>query len=329
MAFIKDIAGIMNLPVSLVDQVLSGKTDADEDIRRRIYDAALNHPNIDEVHPQSDSVKICVIVDDVAFETIETFGYDILVGFRLAAMRNRWNLDILALPLNEKIDYVYDEFMRQHGYSGAFLLGFFLHSDFHSQLKSTQYPTVLLDVPIYNPNVACVSIDNFQGITAVVEHLANLGHSTIAMLNGDYTSRSAQERFQGFRIGMSKCNLPIRKEIVAFGDYTSECAAPHVRHFIENGATAIVCGSDRIVMGVVEELKRLRVLIPAEVSVTGFDDMPFAKQMTPKLTTVRQNRLNLGKNACVALTQLLEGVSVSRIQLTPELIVRESTGPVR
>lgn len=329
MAFIKDIAGKMNLPVSLVDQVLSGKTDVDEDTRRLIYEAALKQPYVEEIRSASEAVKVCVIVDDVAFETIETFGYDILVGFRLAAMRNRWDLDILAVPLNEKIDYVYDEFLKQRGYAGAFLLGFFLHSDFHSQLRHTQYPTVLMDVPIYNPNVACISIDNFQGITAVVEHLADLGHSTIAMLNGDYTSRSAQERFQGFRIGLSKCNLPMRKELVAFGDYTSDCAAPHVRHFVENGATAIVCGSDRIAVGVVEELKRLNIAIPKEVSVTGFDDMPFAKQMTPKLTTIRQNRLNLGKNACVALTQLLEGVAVSRIQLTPELIVRDSTGPAR
>jgi len=77
------------------------------------------------------------------------------------------------------------------------------------------------------------------------------------------------------------------------------------------------------------ELAKLDLRVPRDISVTGFDDIPIARYSTPPLTTIRQDRLNIGKSACIALEQVMEGMAISRLLLAPELIVRESTGPVR
>ena len=273
--------------------------------------------------------KICVFIENMGFERIEQFGYEIIVGFRLAATARNWTVDIIPVSMKDKIDYVYDDYMVQNGYDGGFLLGFFLHSDFHKQLQSTVVPTVVLDNLILNPRVACVGIDNYQGVTYAVEHLASLGHTSIALMNGEGKSRVSQERYQGFKVGMSKCNLPVRKDLAAYGDFTSENTGPYVRQFVENGATAIVCASDYIAVGVLSELAKLDLRVPRDISVTGFDDIPIARYSTPPLTTIRQDRLNIGKSACIALEQVMEGMAISRLLLAPELIVRESTGPVR
>lgn len=330
MATIKDIAEKLGLPVSTVSKALSGTDEVSEETRQQVLDTALalGYASSKDNTRQSSS-KICVFIENMGFERIEHFGYEIIVGFRLAAVERDWKVDIVPISMNEKIDYVYDDYMRKNGYVGGFLLGFFLHSDFHRQLQNTNVPTVVLDNLILNPKVACVGVDNYQGVTYAVEHLASLGHTSIALMNGEGNSRVSQERYQGFKVGMNKCNLPIRKDLTAYGDFTSENTGPFVRTFVENGATAIVCASDYIAVGVLNELVKLDLRVPRDISVTGFDDIPIARYSTPPLTTIRQDRLNIGKSACVALEQIMEGMSISRFLLAPELIVRESTGPVR
>jgi len=69
--------------------------------------------------------------------------------------------------------------------------------------------------------------------------------------------------------------------------------------------------------------------VPADISVIGFDDIPLARYTTPPLTTIKQNRLTIGKSVCLAMEQVMEGNSISRLLLLPELVVRESTGPVK
>ncbi len=330
MATIKDIAEKLGLPVSTVSKALSGFGDVSQEMRQQVLNAALELGYAQKKERKSrSSAQICVFIENMGFEKIEHFGYEIIVGFRLAATERDWTVDIVPISMKEKIDYVYDEYMKKNGYAGGFLLGFFLHSDFHRQLQNTLIPTVVLDNLILNPKVACVGVDNYQGVTYAVEHLASLGHTSIALMNGEGNSRVSQERYQGFKVGMNKCNLPVRKDLTAYGDFTSANTAPFVRQFVENGATAIVCASDYIAVGVLGELAKLDLRVPRDISVTGFDDIPIARYSTPPLTTIRQDRLNIGKSACVALEQIMEGMAISRFLLASELIIRESTGTVR
>ena len=98
---------------------------------------------------------------------------------------------------------------------------------------------------------------------------------------------------------MIKCGLTIHKELIAHGDYTSTCAAQYVEGFVKGGATAVVCASDLIAHGVLAELYRLGLRVPQDISVTGFDDIPLARYTTPPLTTIKQNRLMIGKSVCM------------------------------
>lgn len=330
MATIRDIANKLGISVSIVSKGLSGSGEVSEENRQKILNTALEMGYVSRKTKLSSAPpKICVFVENMGFERIEQFGYEIIVGFRLAAAEKQWSVDILPISLGEKIDYIYDEFMTKKGYAGGFLLGFLLHSDMHRQMQKTAIPTVLLDNYIYNKNVACVGIDNQQGVALAVEHLASLGHSTIALLNGETLCRVSQERYQGFKLGMSKCNLPVRKELIVNSAFTSPNVEHHVKSFVSGGATAIVCASDMIALEVLNELAKLDIRVPDDISVIGFDDVPLALHTMPPLTTIRQNRLGIGKSVCSTLEQIMDGVSISRLLLMPELIIRKSTGPVR
>ncbi len=184
----------------------------------------------------------------------------------------------------------------------------------------------MLDNYIPNKHVGYVGTDGFNGIDLAIKYLADNGHQKIALLNGSKNSMVTDERFQAFTQSMTKHNIPLEPALIANGYYVPECAKDHVSSFLQNGATAILCASDLIASGVIAELKRLGKRIPEDVSVIGFDDLPIAQHLTPTLTTIRQDRVAIGKSAFMMLEELIGGVSISKLLLKPELIVRNSAG---
>lgn len=330
MTTIREISKKLNLSVSTVSKGLSGASDVSEQTRRLVLDTALKMGYAPRHGSSAASpVRVCVFIENMGYERVEQFGYDIIVGFKLAAAAKQWDVSIVPMALNRGGSIRYEEYMRDNRYSAGFLLGFVLHDDFISQLEKTTVPTVLLDNVVYNKHVACLGVDNQQGVFCAVQHLAELGHTSIAMLNGEPESRVSGERLNGFRLGMAHFGLPVREKLIAHGDYTADCAGRFVGQFIEEGATAIVCASDTIALGVLRELYRMGLHVPDDMSVVGFDDLPIAAYATPPLTTVRQDRLAIGHNVCLLLEQIMEDNCINRLLMIPELLVRESTGRPR
>lgn len=327
MATIKDIARELHLSVSTISKGLSGASDVSEKTRKLILGTAVKMGYTPkQTRAGAEPRKICVFIENMGYERIEQFGYDIIVGFKLEAALKQWDVSIVPLAMNQESEYSYDDFMVKNRYSAGFLLGFTLHNDFLRQMQKTGVPTVLLDNVVYNKNVACVGVDNQQGTFYAVEHLAKLGHRKIAMLNGETVSRVSQERLGGFRLGMEHLGLETDEDLIAHGDYMADCAGEFVGYFVRKGATAIVCASDLLAHGVLRELYRLGLRCPDDMSVVGFDDLPLAVYTTPSLTTIRQNRMAIGKNVCMVMEQIMAGNYVNRLLLMPELVARESTG---
>lgn len=327
MTTIRDIANKLNLSISTVSKGLNGASDISDETRRLVMDTALKMGYTPkQARMNVGSTKVCVFIENMGYERVEQFGYDIIVGFKLAATAKHWDVSIVPTALYKGNAIQYDEYMHLNHYSAGFLLGFLLHDNFLKQLAKTTVPTVLLDNVIYNKKVACLGVDNQQGIFCAVQHLAELGHTSIAMLNGESGSRVSSERLNGFRLGMAHFKLPVNEKLIAHGDYKADCAKKFVSRFVDAGATAIICASDTIAHGVLRELHHMGMHVPDDMSVVGFDDLPIAAYATPPLTTVRQDRIAIGKNVCLLMEQLIQGNCINRMLLIPELVVRESTG---
>ena len=97
---------------------------------------------------------------------------------------------------------------------------------------------------------------------------------------------------------------------------------------LKEGATAIVCANDLIAQGVIEYCDAHNVRVPEDVSVVGFDNMPIAATTQPPLTTISQQRNELGRCAYVILNSLIHHISISKTLLRPQLIERESTSRI-
>jgi len=330
MATIKDIADKLGIAVSTVSKGLNGASDISADMRQLVLDTAVEMGYASKKMKATGTRKVCIFIENMDYENIDQFGYEIIVGFKLSAARRHWDVTVVPTNLNMQTAEKFDTYMLKNGYSGAFLLGFTLHDDWVWQLGKTTVPTVLLDNYIErNTHVGYVGTDNYEGIDLAVSHLYSLGHKRIAFLNGSKNSMVSEQRHQSFYNSMTKHGLIPDENLIEYGYYVPDCAKDHVPGFLKNGATAIMCASDLIATGVIVELQKRGLKVPEDVSVIGFDDLPIAAQLSPSLTTIRQDRTDIGKSAFLLLDGLIHNVTISKLLLRAKFIQRESTGPCK
>ena len=329
MVTIKDISKKLGISMSTVSKGLHGASDISEETRQMVLDAAVSMGYVIKDKKNAEKHKVCIMVENMDYENINQFGYELITGFRLMATEHQYIVDIIPVDTYFQSKHSYDDMMKQNGYSGSFFLGFELEDTYIKQLLNTSIPTVLFDNYVSNKNVAYIGTDNRIGIKSLVDYLYQNGHKKIALLNGSEYSYVSILRYEGFKQAMKSLGLEHNKNLIGHGKYFSpDAAKEYVEQFVNNGATAIVCASDLIAAGAINELHRLGLRVPEDISVTGFDDIPVAKYLAPPLTTIRQERFTLGKTAFTLLDQLISGIPVSTMLLHSELIVRESVAKI-
>ncbi|MBR6238793.1 MAG: LacI family DNA-binding transcriptional regulator [Lachnospiraceae bacterium] len=330
MATIKDIASKLGISVSAVSKSLNGASDISEELRQLVLDTAVELGYSTKRSRKQEHRKLALFIENMDYASENDFGYDIILGFKQNAFKNNWDVDMIPVNPTFQLQEKYDTYMLKCGYSGAFIVGFALNDEWMKQFATTTMPTVLFDNFIRNnPNTCYVGTDNYEGIDTAIEHLYKLGHEKIAFLNGSLHSMVSEQRQDAFLQGMAGHGLKVHDELLAYGYYVADSAKYHVPAFLENGATAIMCGNDLIASGVVEECKARGLKVPEDISVIGFDDIPIASSMTPALTTVNQNRLELGKGGYAMLTSLISGIAISKALMRPKLVVRKSTAKAK
>ena len=192
-------------------------------------------------------------------------------------------------------------------------------------------PVVFLNALRFRGATAAVSVDNMGGTRAVVQHLAQLGHTRVAFLRGPPRNADAAARLRGFRVAMRAAHLDVDETFVMHGDFTEEGGWRAAHDLVAargTRPTAIVAANDAMAVGALLALREAEVEVPAEMSVIGFDDIPIARYVTPALTTVRVAIDELGARAAALLFRALSdpaSLQTPHREVVPaELVVRQS-----
>ena len=179
----------------------------------------------------------------------------------------------------------------------------------------------------------CVSVDNERGIAMVIEHLAGLGHRRIAHIAGPQEVSTGLARYRGFLAAMEAHGLRADPQLIATAkafsiDEGHRCAQLLLKRDI--GGTAVAAGNDMLAVGCYAALDEAGLSCPEDISVVGFNDMPFIDRLRPPLTTIRFPHYQVGTEAAQLLLERIAGHTgpVKVLFLAPELVVRGSTGPV-
>jgi len=175
--------------------------------------------------------------------------------------------------------------------------------------------------------VPIVAVDQVAGAVAATRLLLDLGHRTVAHIAGPKDWSSARRRMEGWRAVLESAEVRVPPPL--FGDWS-------VRSGYELGGllaedrdvTAIFAANDEMALGVMRAMCEAGRAVPGDVSIVGFDDVPFARYLTPPLTTVRQDFEEIGQRSVHMLLNAIHGIDDSRMRaaITPELVARDSTG---
>jgi LacI family transcriptional regulator len=199
-----------------------------------------------------------------------------------------------------------------------------------AQAAAAGLPVVLMNRMAAEHSVPAVSVDNDRGIRLAVAHLAALGHRRIAHIAGPQDVSTGLERYRGFAAAMAASGLAVPAELVVFARAFSVQEGTRCGRLLlerDSGCTAVAAANDMLAVGCCTAIEAAGRSCPADVSVVGFNDMPFIDRLRPPLTTIRFPHYQVGHEAAGALLDLIAGRSrPSRVlRLAPELVVRGST----
>ncbi|HEX2906919.1 MAG TPA: substrate-binding domain-containing protein [Phototrophicaceae bacterium] len=180
---------------------------------------------------------------------------------------------------------------------------------------------------------AVISINNRQGMQAIMKHLLGLGHRRIGIITGSGGNPSSRERLEAYQKALQQAGIPLETDLMIESTWVESSGYQCGRQLLslETPPTAIVSINDMVAFGVIRAAVQAGLTIGRELSVTGFDDIPMAANITPALTTVRQPLKHMGQLAFECIAALIQGqpLATHHIQLPAELMVRQSTGPAK
>lgn len=197
-------------------------------------------------------------------------------------------------------------------------------------LREQKVPMVLVNRRTHDQDIPFITADDSTGVSLAVRHLADLGHRRIAHLAGPQDTSTGVVRANAFHTAVRELGLADDPDLIVECDYWIEDdGARAMRRLLDSGTefTAVVAGNDLIALGCYDVFRERGLSCPEDVSVVGFNDMPFLDKLRPPLTSVAVPHHQIGVEAArMLLESIAEPDRPTRSVLLPvSLVVRGST----
>lgn len=191
-------------------------------------------------------------------------------------------------------------------------------------------PVVITDKEVKDLKLPCVVQDFVKPAREVLRYLIRKGHERIAFIHGLSYDLPNTERKQVYQEELEAAGIVFDEQLVAEAAYSYESGYHAMLNILERTdepPTAVFAGNDHMAIGAMKALKEKGYELPRDVAVVGYDDIDFAKYVSPSLTTIRVNQYNMGKMAATMVIDLVEGhlKDYHKMIMDYEFILRDST----
>ena len=331
----KDVADYANVSVSTVSYVLNDTGPVSADRRARILNAVreLNYiPNESARNLKRRSASaIGLVIPDLTNQFFSLLAS----GVAHAAAARDMLVVLCSAENTEEAESGNARLLRSQRVDGVVYLTGFLESPTSLLELQSLGPVVLVDERVPGADLPAVLADGRRGAREVAAHVVALGHKRFACLAGPPALWTAEQRLAGYREALALGGLDPDTMAVRIGDYRMESGFKLAEEVLDvplhERPTALFCANDMMAIGALEYCRTHGLSVPHDVSVVGFDDVPMAPLLSPRLTTVRQPAREMGMHAAELLLDLVNGsVKPDMPETFPvEVIVRESTAEPR
>jgi LacI family transcriptional regulator len=330
----KDVAekaGVSRTTVSLVLNNVGGIQISPE-TRQRVMDAAKELGYVPDATAQalvSRRAKAIGLVMTRSPNHIasDTFLPQIMSGMMDVVKDNKLRL-LFEYVEEEHQDYAYLELARSKHIDGMILLTPRLDDAGLKRLEEMDVPTVLMG-DIEGTSLFTVDVDNRLAAQKAVQYLLDLGHTQIACItHAPATYTAAPERVLGYKSALLEAGITPDEDLIRYADFTPESGYNQMKSLLASPKkfTAVFIASDNVAIGGKAALREAGMRIPEDISLVGFDDIPWAQFADPPLTTVHLQAQELARRACLVLMDLLKGrePEMKRQIVDTQLVVRKS-----
>ncbi|WP_346837189.1 LacI family DNA-binding transcriptional regulator [Microbulbifer sp. SAOS-129_SWC] len=341
---INDVAARAGVSIKTVSRVINNEPSVRPATRKKVLEAveALNYqPNLAARNlAGTRSYTIAFIYDNPnAYYVI-----DMQNGI-LAACKAR-GYELLIHPSNAKSANVHEELRNLVEHSK--IAGLVLTPPFSETqsvidtIKSlgVDYVRIVSSEAALDDEDNCIQVDDSAAAVDLTQHLLQQGHRRIGFLCGGEEHVSTHGRLHGYREALENAGIPVDENLILKGEYSFDSGVQGAKKLLQspNPPSAIFASNDEMAAGALFAARLMNIEIPAQLSIVGFEDSPFSRQTWPKLTTAHQPNNEIAKCAAALLLSKARGKGAAESAtaskeagivrtFTPELVVRDSSGP--
>ena len=328
----RDVAAAANVSVSAVSLVVRGKPGVADDTRERVWEAIARLGYTVPVVENGRTIAVGLLIERSSMPVIlDIFYGDVIRGFQAEAQRLGYQV-ILHM-----FDQAAESLESLRTSLSGEVAGLVVANDgditpgMIIQLEAINVPLVLVESYLPGQQLPCVLGDNFTAGYAVMQHLLNLGHRSVAILRGPRKYSSLMDRLKGCLAAAAEVGLLIPSEFMPHpvsGHPKKGYVQMQEILRLPHRPTAVVAISDKTAFGAMEAIKEAGLRIPEDIAIASIDDVSESAYTRPPLTSARIPRAEMGVLAMQKLHRLISGEQEIPVKsvVYADLVVRESCG---
>jgi LacI family transcriptional regulator len=332
---IKDVAKAANLSVASVSRALNGSGSVTEATRKLVLETARTLRYVPHSGARSLSTSHTNTIGVVLPDLYGEFFSELIRGIDVAARRRGLHLLVSSSHGDAAEAGAALRAMRGR-VDGLIVMSPHVDAGFLAANLPDSLPIVLLNTHDTGHQCSSLTVDNYGGAAAMVQHLVEMGRRRIMMITGPANNFESEERLRGFHETLARLvpDADPQELTVLRGDFSEESGyrAGHLLQVLKRLPDAVFAANDMMAIGCLFALNEAGLQVPRDLALVGFDDIPTARFVTPPLTTVRVRISDMGTRALETLAFQIEnpdGTRRSNQVLQTELVVRRSCGSPR
>jgi LacI family transcriptional regulator len=338
MTTIRELARRSGVSIATVSRALNGYPDVSDATRERVVALAKEldyQPTAAARTLATNRSWLVGVVLHTGFahpDVTHPFFSDVLDGLKHRVGELGYDLLLFATEESARGSKSYLRRTQHHRVDGLVLMGVDEHDPEIQRLAQSSVACVGIDQARITPRTGFVISDNRQGVRLALDHLAKLGHTRIATIAGETSSRAGAERLTAYRERLTELGLPYVASYVREGDFYFDSGYARMRELLglPEPPTAVLAASDMMAIGAARALDERGLRPGRDIALVGFDDIALAGLVSPALTTIRQDPRRVGAVAGESLVRMIDDPQADPPceTLPVELVVRESCGAV-
>lgn len=330
MATLEEIAKRAKVSRSTVSRVINDDPKVSAATRKRVLAIVkrLNyHPNMAARSLAAGRTRILGLVIPMGVSTLFSDPYfPILIQGVTSACNTHDHSVMLWLAEPEYERRMIGQIMHSGLIDGVILASMLVDDSLMNSLIESDMPFVLVGRHPTDSRVSYVDVDNIGSAKEIVTYLFQLGYRRIATITGPSNMIAGADRLQGYKSALRDARIKVDNNLIVAGDFSENSGYLGMQKLLPLKPDAVFAASDTMARGALRAIRAAGLQVPNDIAVVGYDDMPFAENSDPPLTTVRQPIQRAGFAAAETLIDLIQdrASQPKRILLPTELVQRAS-----